>query len=74
MEINRDAINRLLTLNDKQLKAVIQNIAKESGIDPAEFNIDTNSIASIRGALSGATDEELRRIAQQYEENQKGRR
>ena len=71
MEINRDAINRLLTLNDRQLKSIIQNLAKESGIDPAEFNIDTNSIASIRSALSGASDEELKRITQQYEENQR---
>ncbi len=73
MEINRDSINKLLGLNDKQLKSIIQNLARESGIDPAEFNIDPASIESIRRALSGATDEDLKKIAEQYEANKKGR-
>lgn len=74
MEINRDAIDKLLTLNDRQLKSIIQNLARESGIDPAEFNIDTNSIVSIRQALSTASDEDLKKIADQYEENKRGRK
>lgn len=74
MEINRDAIDRLLMLNDRQLKNIIQNLARESGIDPAEFNIDTESIASIRGALTNASDDDLKKIAEQYEENKRGRR
>ena len=74
MEINRDAIDKLLGLNDRQLKSIIQSLAKESGIDPAEFNIDTNSITSIRGALENATDDELRQIADMYEANKKGKR
>ena len=73
MEINRDSINRLLSLNDRQLKSIIQNLAKESGIDPLDFNIDTDSIASIRSALTNAGDDDLRRIAEQYEANKKGR-
>ena len=73
MEINRDSINRLLSLNDRQLKGIIQNLARESGIDPSEFNIDTDSISSIRSALSGASDEDLRRIAEQYEAGKRGR-
>ena len=28
MEINRDSINRLLSLNDRQLKGIIQNLAR----------------------------------------------
>ena len=71
MEINRDSINRLLSLNDRQLKSIIQSLAKESGIDPADFNIDSNSIVSIRSALSGASDEDLRRLAEQYEANKR---
>lgn len=73
MEINRDSINRLLSLNDRQLKSIIQNLAKESGIDPSDFNIDTDSIASIRTALTNAGDDDLKRIAEQYEANKKGR-
>ncbi|MBQ8849700.1 MAG: hypothetical protein IJ011_05150 [Clostridia bacterium] len=73
MEINRDSINKLLSLNDRQLKSIIQNLAKESGIDPSEFNIDTESIESIRRALSGASDEDLKKVAEQYEANKRGR-
>lgn len=73
MEINRDSINRLLSLNDRQLKSIIQNLAKESGINPAEFNIDTESIESIRRALSAASDDDLKKVAEQYEANKRGR-
>ena len=74
MELNRDAVNKLLTLNDRQLKAIIQNIAKDSGIDPSDFNIDPANIASIRSALSTVSDEDLKKIAEMYEANKKGRR
>ena len=74
MEINREAIDKLLGLNDRQLKNIIQSLVKESGIDPAEFNIDTSNISSIRGALRNASDDELREIAEIYEANKKGKR
>ncbi len=74
MEINREAIDRLLTLSDRQLKAIIQNLARESGIDPAQFNMDTDSISSIRSALSSASDEDLRLVAEQYEANKRGQK
>lgn len=74
MEIKRENIDKLLSLNDWQLKMIIQKIAAESGIDPAQFNIDTNSIDSIRKALTNATDEELRQVAEQYEQNMKNKK
>ena len=74
MEIKRENIDKLLSLNDWQLKMIIQRLASESGIDPSQFNIDTTSIESIRRALSTASDAELRQIAEQYEQNQKKKR
>ena len=71
MQINRENLDKLLSMNDRQLKMVIQHIAAQSGIDPKEFNINTGSIESIRTALSTATDEDLKRIAEQYEKNKK---
>ena len=70
MQIDRNALEQLLSLNDRQLKHIIQRLAAESGIDPAEFNIDPKSIESIRSALRSASDEDLRRVAEQYEANQ----
>lgn len=74
MEIKRENIDKLLNLNDWQLKLMIQKLIKESGIDPAEFNINTNSIESIRNALRSASDQDLKNIAEQYERNQKNKK
>lgn len=67
MQINRENLEKLLSLNDFQLKMIINRIATEGGIDPAEFNIDPSSIESIRKVLGSATDADLERIAAQFE-------
>lgn len=66
MQINRENLDRLLSLNDQQLKMMIRRIAAQGGIDPAQFNIDPTSIESIRKVLGSATDEDIARIAAQY--------
>lgn len=71
MQIDRKALEGLLAMNDKQLGTVISRLLKESGIDPSQFNIDTKDIASIRTAISGATDEELKNVVDMYEANRK---
>ena len=73
MQLDRASLDKLLSLNDRQLQAIMIRLASQSGIDPKEFNIDLESVASIRSALRGATDEDLQRIADQYEAN-KGRK
>ena len=73
MQIDRSAIDRLLRLNDSQLKLIINRLAAQSGIDPAQFHMDPRSIESIRQALGSATDDDLRRIAEQYEANKNKR-
>ena len=71
MQINRENLDKLLSMNDRQLKMMIQHLVAQSGINPSEFNIDTNSIESIRRVLGSASDDDLRRIAEQYESNKK---
>ena len=71
MQINREGIDKLLSMNDAQLKMIIRHLASQSGIDPAQFNMDTGSIESIRKALSSATDDDLKRVAEQYEKSKK---
>ena len=74
MEIKRESVDKLLSLNDWQLKIIIQRLINESGIDPSQFNIDANSIESIRRALRTASDDDLKSIAEQYEQNKKNKR
>jgi len=71
MQIDRESLEKLLTLNDRQLKLVINKLAADSGIDPREFNINTQDIESIRRALSSASDSDLARVAEMYEKNRK---
>ncbi len=70
MQINRESLDKLLSLNDFQLKMMINRLAAQGGINPADFNIDPSSIESIRRVLSSATDADLERIAEQYAANQ----
>ena len=69
MQIDRKALEGLLSLNDRQLVAIINRLASQSGIDPSEYNIDPNSVSSIRNAIRGASDEDLNKIVAQFQEN-----
>ena len=71
MQIDRNALEKLLSLNDRQLKLVINKLAAESGIDLSGFNIDAKDIDSIRKGLSSATDSDIARVAEMYEQNRK---
>ena len=73
MQIDRKALEGLLALNDKQLMTVIDRLLSQSGIDPSQFNIDPKSVSSIRSAISGASDEQLQSIVDQFEANRRSR-
>ncbi len=74
MQLDKNMLNRLLTMNDDQLTSFIQKIASESGIDPAVLGINPNNIQSIRQALGGATEEDIRQLNAVYEDYNKNRR
>ncbi len=71
MQIDRQSLEKLLTLNDRQLIAVINKLAADSGIDLAAFGISQGDVKNIRHALSSATDEDLMRAAELYEEKKR---
>ena len=71
MQIDRKSLEKLLAMNDRQLSSVIHKIAGESGIDLSTFNVNPEDIAGVRRALSSATDEDLVRVAEQYEQIKK---
>lgn len=65
MQLDQKMLQKMLSLNDEQLKGIILSLAENSGLDLSSFNISPNDINSIRTALSGATDEDLRRASEQ---------
>ena len=73
MQLDQKTLQKLLSMNDTQLTAVIRTLADNSGLDLAGFNIRPDDINSIRAALSGATDEDLARAAEQLRNCRKGK-
>ena len=65
MTLDRNAVEKLLALNDKQLALVIKKLTAEAGIDPSLIQINTSNIQALRTALSMATDEDLKRASEQ---------
>lgn len=74
MQIDSKMLNRLLAMNDEQLGQVIQKIAAESGIDPAQLGINPQNIESVRAALGSVGDDELEGINRLYEDYKRNRR
>ncbi len=71
MQLDRNAINRMLSLNDDQLKKLIRSLAGNSGLDLSSFQIRPDDVASIRRALAGATDADIARAAEQLNQHKK---
>lgn len=74
MQINRKTLDGLLSLNDKQLMALIGNLAKNNGVDLSEFQVDPSDVQSIRRALSSIADEDINKIVAQYTRAKNGGR
>lgn len=76
MQIDRNMLEKLLTMNDAELRSVIETVATEAGIDPAMLGLDTQNIGSIRRALGSATDTDIKQINtlyHTYKQNKRGR-
>jgi hypothetical protein len=67
MQIDRNALNQMLSLNDKQLSRIVQKLANEAGLDLSAFNIRDNDVQSLRRALEGATDQDISKAISQME-------
>ena len=65
MKLDKNALSRLLSLNDADLKRMIEGIAAESGLDLSSFGISGSDIESVRKALSVATDDDIKLAEQQ---------
>ena len=67
MQIDRNALNQMLSLNDKQLSRIVQKLASDAGLDLSAFNIRDNDIQSLRRALENATDQDIAKAISQME-------
>ena len=74
MQIDRNALNRILGMNDEQLRTLITQIAQETGIDPAALGLNPQNIASVRQALSSATESDIQKLDALYADYRRNRR
>lgn len=74
MQLDRNMLNKLLTMNDDQLATLIRSIAAESGIDPSLLGLNPESIQSLRQALGSASDDDLERLNGIYQDYSKNRK
>ena len=67
MQLDRNMLNKLLALNDKQLEAVVRRFAEEYGLDLSEFRVSPGNMESLRQLLRTASDEELLKLRTQLQ-------
>ena len=76
MQIDQKMLNRLLSMDDEHLAQLIQSVAIEAGIDPAQIGLTQQNLADIRQALGVASEQDLQQINdiyQAYRQNRKRR-
>ena len=74
MQIDPKMLKRLLSMNDEQLKELIDQIAREAGVDPSALGLRPENLQSVRQALSNATDSDLEQFNQIYNAYRQSRR
>ena len=67
MKLDRKTLDRLLAMNDAQLRAVIDKLAIEYNVDLSSFAVKQGDMQSLRRAIANATDEDLVRLAEQVQ-------
>lgn len=67
MKLDRKNLNRLLAMNDAQLRAMVDKLATEYGVDLSAFSVKEGDMQSLRRAIANATDEDLIKLAEQVQ-------
>lgn len=74
MQIDRNALQKILRMNDEQLKDLISQIASTAGINPEDLGMTPENITGIRQALTEATDDDMEKLNAIYADYKRNRR
>ena len=75
MNLDKNSINMLLSLDDARLSVVIRQLAASAGIPASSLTLGENELKGIRQALTMATDGDISRAAElikNYRQGKKG--
>jgi len=62
MQLDKKSIDRLLKLNDDQLRAVIGKLLREYGVDVSRVPLATMDMGALRAVLQMASEEDISRL------------
>ncbi len=74
MELDQRMLARVLAMNDNQLASLIEQIAKEAGVDPRMLGLNAENISEVRTALGNANSSDLEQMNQIYQAYRENRR
>lgn len=64
MQLDKKSLDRLLKLNDDQLRGVLGKLLSEYGVDVSRVPLAQMDMTALRAVLSAATDEDITRFVQ----------
>lgn len=72
MQFDRKSVDRMLNMEDDSLRQLIAGLARDAGLSPDALKVSPADLAALRRAFGSMSDEELRRMAQQFGEQKGG--
>ena len=64
MQLDKKSLERLLKLNDEQLRGVLGKLLAEYGVDVSRVPLAQMDMKALRGVLAAATEEDVARFLQ----------
>ena len=62
MQLDKKSLDKLLMLNDDQLRRVMAGLLSEYGVDPSTVPLHQFDMGKLRGVLANATDQDIQRF------------
>ena len=72
MQLDKKGLDRLLGLNDDQLRMVLGKLLAEYGVDVSRVPLAHMDMTALRSILAMATDEDITRLLQSFGGTPKG--
>ena len=66
MNFDKNSLNKLRSLSDKELIKILKDIAKEAGIDSENLKISKGDVVKIRAFLSVASDDDIAQLITRF--------
>ena len=66
MPLDKKQIDRLLRLNDDQLRAVLEKLLASYGVDTSRVPLASLDVGALRGLLQNASEQDIERFLQMF--------